>query len=277
MRLPLLTLAGIAVAGAFTYANAAEPSSGTISNASPKVEWGGTLASSGITNNAWSGDPEFPCRAPACDSFALKVADPGTVTVTLNMLSTNADGSDPGCGIRIIDSTGTAKWYDGSCSEKSAMKVVLKSAPAGDYTIDVASSHICCGPEDYTASAFLPGGTAPAPGVPPITPPPAPTPAAQPEVKLTAKVPTLSASKLKKSKKFVATLKSTGPLTAVNALLVNKSKQLGSGSRPSLNGTGKVTVKIKKALKAGTYSLSVGGKDSQGRNVVATAKVKVKK
>ena len=280
MRTFLATLgaAAIAAAGAFAVADAAEPSSGSISNAKPKVEWGGTLANSGITNNAWSNDPEFPCNPPACDTFALKVENAGNVTVTLNMLSTNADGSDPGCGIRIIDASGAAKWYDGSCSEKTAMKVVLKNAPAGDYTIDVASSHICCGTEDYLASAFLPS-TAPVGGTPPpvATVAPAPTPAPASETKITAKAPTLSARKLRKSKKFVATLTSNGLITNVNAVLVNKKKKFGSGKLGSLNGTAKMTVKVKRRLKPGTYELGVGGKDTQGRNVVTTIKVKVKK
>ena len=271
----LFALAAVAAAGSIAVANAAEPSEGTISNATPKVEWGGTLASSGITNNIWSEDPTFACNPPACDHFALTVADAGTVTVTLNMLSTNADGSDPGCGIRIIKPDGSAEWFDGTCSEKSAMKVVLKNAPKGEYSVDVASSHVCCGTEDYKASAFLPAGAAaPAPGAIPV---PTVTPAPAPEVKLTARVPALSAKKLKKTKKFVATLNSSGLLTNVNGLLVNKTRKLGSGKLASLNGTAKMTVKVKRALKPGRYTLSVGGRDAQGRNAVATAGVRVKK
>ena len=275
MRMRTVALAALAAAGLIGVANAAEPSEGTISNSSPKVEWGGTLASSGITNNIWAEDPTFECNPPMCDTFALKVADAGTVTVTLNMLSTNADGSDPGCGIRIIKPDDSAEWFDGTCSEETTMKAVLKNAPAGDYTVDVASSHICCGTEDYKAAAFLPAGAAaPAPGATPApAPSAAPTPA--PAVKLTAKVPTLSAKKLKKTKKFAATLNSSAPLSNVNGVLVNRSRKLGSGKLASLNGTAKLTVRVEGRIKPGTYTLSVGGRDAQGRNVVTTAKVKV--
>lgn len=284
MRLPVLTVAALAAASSFTIANAADPSSGTISTSAPKVEWGGTVASSGVTNNAWAQDPTFECQAPACDHFALKVATPGNVTLTLTGFVENTAGGDPGCGIRVIHPDGKAEYFSGTCGPKTIMKVVLKNAPAGDYSVDVADSHVASptsGTEDYKASATLGATAAPAPPPTPgpvATPaPPGPGPSTAPAVTLTVKAPALSSKKLAKAKKFSATLKSSGPLSKVNALLVNSKKKLGSGSLPSLDGAGKIVVKVKAKLKPGTYQLSVGGRDAQGRNVVATAKVKVKK
>jgi hypothetical protein len=266
----VLLLTSLLMAAAFpSIASAAEPSSGTVSNSSPSVKWGGTLASSGITNNIWAEDPTFDCYAPACDRFTLEVADSANLVVGLNMLSTNADGSDPGCGIRIVAPDGSSTWHDGSCSESSTMKVTIKNAAKGTYQIDVASSHVCCGEEDYTASATL------AVPPPPVTSPPVTTPPA-PEAKLSAKVPSLKATKLRKAKTFTATLTTTAPLSDITALLVNKSKQLGSGTLASLEKSGKITVKVPKKVKKGTYQLSVGGKDAEGRNVVTTAKVRVR-
>jgi len=258
-------------------AGASTPSSGKVSSSSPSVTWGGTLSSSGLTYNAWDQDNTFSCNPPACDSYALTVEGGGSdLLVKLNVQSTNAaDGGDPGCKIRVTDASRKVTLKDGNCGIKKALELRVKAAPAGTYTIDVASSHVCCADEDYKASAELPAfvtstetTTAPA-----VTPPPA----AAPATKLTATVPTLSAKKVNKAHAFTATVKTTAPLTGVRGLLVDKKRQRGQGSLASLSGTAKLKVKVKGKLKPGTYQLSVGGKDAQGASVVASAKIRVKR
>src|SRR5688500_14032346 len=169
------TVCGVAAAGALSVsvAFAATPSEGTIGSSAPKVEWAGELIGSGVFYNAWVDDPTVECSSPACDPFALKIADgPHPVTIKLNINSTNADGSDPGAGIRIKFPDGSYQYSQGTASETTAYSVKLKSAPAGDYVIDVVASHVCCATDPYNASAEIVGATtAPAPGTTTATPP----------------------------------------------------------------------------------------------------------
>lgn len=96
-------------------------------------------------------------------------------------------------------------------------------------------------PENYEASATL--AVPPSSTPPPAVEAPAP-PAAQPaEGRLTVKVPRLSARKLKKAKKFTVELTTTTPLMGVYGLLVTRSAAAGA----------------------------------EGRNVVASARIRVKK
>ena len=276
MRLPLLALLLAAAAVAASVAQAADPSSGKVSASSPSVSWKGQVLNSGVTNNAWAQDPSAPCEAPACDSFALEVADSANLVLKLKGFKENTAGGDPGCGIRVIGPDGEPTYHSGTCGPKTEMKVTIKNAPKGAYTIDVADSHVVGQPEDYEASATL---AVPPPNVSPpasTTPPPAPPAPAEP-ARLTVKVPALSARKLKKARRFTVTLTTSAPLTGVNGVLVNRKKQIGGGSLPRLEGTGKLVVKVKGVLKKGTYQLGVGGRDAEGRNVVASAKVTVRR
>ena len=275
MRLPFVALLLTAAAVAASVAHAADPSEGKVSATSPSVAWKGQVLNSGVSHNAWAQDPSAPCEAPACDSFKLDVQDSANLTLKLKGFKENTAGGDPGCSIRVIGPDGEPTLFSGFCGPKTEMKAIIKNAPKGAYTIDVADSHVVGTPEDYEASATLavPSQTT-SPQAPTTPAPPVQT---QPEAKLTVKVPALSARKLKKAKRFTATLQTTAPLSDVNGLLVNKKKQIGGGKLASLQSTGKIVIKIKGALKKGTYQLGVGGRDAQGRNVVASAKVRVKK
>jgi hypothetical protein len=272
MRLSLAALLLILVV---SVAQAADPGEGTVSAASPTVAWKGQVVSAGVSSQAWAQDPTAPCQAPSCDTFALEVADSANLVLKLKGFKQNTAGGDPTCDFRVTDPAGEQTHYPGTCGPESEMRVTIKNAAKGKYTIDVADSHVVGQPENYEASATL---AVPPPVVAPPASTPAPTTTAPPApAKLTVKAPKLSAKKLKKAKKFVVTLTTSAPLTAVNALLVDKKKSVGSGKLAQLNGTSKLTVKVKKALKKGTYQLSVGGRDAQGRNVLATAKVKIGK
>lgn len=273
MRLTLVALLLITAALATTAAQAADPESGTVSAASPTVSWKGQVISAGITNNAWAQDPSAPCEAPACDTFALEVADSANLVLKLKGFKENTAGGDPGCGIRVTAPSGEQTYHSGTCGPSTEMRVTIKNAPKGSYTIDVADSHVVSQPEDYEASATL--------AVPPpaVAPAPAPTvpPASEPAPSLTVKVPALSAKRLKRARRFTATLTSSAPLTAVRATLTRGKKRVAGGRLASLDGTGKLAIKVKKGLKKGTYRLRVGGRDAQGREVVDAVKVKVRR
>jgi hypothetical protein len=281
MRLPLLTLLLTAAAVAASVAHAANPGEGKVSASSPSVSWKGQVVNSGVTNQAWTADKTAPCEAPSCDSFKLTVEDSANLLIKLKGFAENRAGGDPTCGIRITHPSGEQTYDSNNCGPKTEMKVTIKNAPKGAYVIDVADSHVVSQPEDYEASATL--AVAPQTVSPPVstTPPTAnPQPPAQPggsAPKLTVKVPVLSARKLKKAKRFTVTLTTDTPLSGVNGVLVGKKKQIGSGSLAAFQGTAKLVVKLKGKLKKGTYQLGVGGRDAQGTNVVASAKVKVKK
>jgi hypothetical protein len=284
MRFPLLALILTPAAIAASVAQAADPGEGKVSAASPTVAWKGQVINSGVTQTAWQSDPAAACEAPSCDTFTLEVADSGNLLLKLKGFAENRAGGDPTCSFRVIGPDGKPAYHEGPCGPKTELKYTIKNAAKGKYTIDVADSHVVSAPENYEASATLTGAAPPAGGpapTPVATPaptaaPPAP-PASEPAPagKLSAKVSKLSAKKLKKAKKFTVTLTSSTPLTAVNGILVNKKKQVGAGRVASLGSGGKLVVKLKKALKKGTYSLAVGGRDAQGRNVNTVVKVKI--
>jgi hypothetical protein len=264
---------------------AATPDKGTVSQATPKVEWGGDLTSSGVFYNAWAQDPSAECSAPACDTFTLTV--PATeaghnLTLTENNDSTNTAGGDPGCGMNVQFPDGTYQYTQAPCGAKTTLQVKIKAAKAGDYVIRTASSHVCCGTEGYTASAFIPeyvnapaqappgsggGGTAPAP---------APASAAP---QLTVKPSKASAKKLTKTHKYAVTVSATGPLNAVSARLLKGKKAIGTATLKRLEGSAKLTLKLgkKTKVKKGSYSVVVSGTDDQGRVVTTQAKVKMGK
>jgi hypothetical protein len=277
MRSPAVVLVLLfSVALTVTVANAADPGSGKVSAASPTVAWKGQVVNSGITNNAWAQDPTFDCNAPACDRFTLEVADSANLILRLKGFKENTAGGDPGCGIRYISPDGESHYSSGTCGPATEMRVTVKNAPKGTYQVDVADSHVVGEPENYEASATLvvPAATAPAPA--PAATPAAPVVSPAPATSLSVKAAAQSAKKLKKARRFTISLSSSAPLTGVNAILLNKRKQVGAGKLARLEGSGKLVVKLKSALKKGTYDLSVGGRDAQGRNVIATVKLKVK-
>ena len=285
-RLPVLAVLAAAL-GCTSYALAATPSDGTVGKSAPKITWKGSLTSSGIYNNAWEQDPTIPCQSPACDPFTLHVADGGiNLTVSSNVLSENAAGGDPGCGIRIQDPGGAYTFNEGTCGTKTTFNVKLKNVKAGDYVIDIVSSHACCGPEDFQGTAFIPElagpATSPAPGASPTpsaTPGASPSPQPAATTTLTIKPGKASAKKITKTHKYAVTVSSSGPLTGVTARLLKGKKAIATAKLSSLSGTAKLVLKASKKtkVKKGTYSVAVSGKDAQGRVVAAGVKVKVTK
>src|SRR5689334_12321501 len=98
-------LAAVAATSAVGVAVAATPESGTVSNAEPSVEWGGTTTSGALILNAWENDPTTPCPPGQgigpCDSYTLTVGDKGTVDVSAKPLGKSSDGSPVTIGIQV--------------------------------------------------------------------------------------------------------------------------------------------------------------------------------
>ena len=80
-----------------------------------------------------------------------------------------------------------------------------------------------------------------------------------------------------KKRKLALKLKSSGPVTGVVAKLVKGTKLIGTGKLAKIDGTSKLTIKLKsKKLKKGKYKLNVSGKDSSGRTAGATLPLKLR-
>jgi hypothetical protein len=278
--------AGFAAVGLLiaSMAIAATPENGTVSKSNPKVEWGGDLTDSGAFYNAWAQDPSIPCNAPACDTFALTVAEGGhNLTLTENNDSTNLQGGgDPGCGMNIEFPDGSYQYTQAPCGSKTTLQVKLKNVKPGDYTVRVASSHVCCGTEGYTASAFIPEALTPA-----ATPAPTPSgggtttssPTAEAAPQLTVKATKASAKKLTKTHKYKITAEASGPINAVTAKLLKGSKTIGTAKLSRLSGKATMVLKLgkKTKVKKGKYKVTVSGTDDQGRVITTSVSVKVAK
>ena len=120
---------------------------------------------------------------------------------------------------------------------------------------------------------------APAPTTP-ATPAPGgdtPAPADQPVVQFSLVGSAGKAKTASKKRKLALKIKSSGPVTGLTAKLIKGKKVVGTGKLAKLDGTAKVTVKLKsKKLKKGSYKLNVAAKDASGRNAGATLPVKLK-
>ena len=252
---------------------AADPESGDVSNAAPKVEWKGTAGGYGASIVA-DVNGSFPaCQAPTCDEFTLNVKDQADLTVAIT--------TDDGTGfttIEVEDPDGTIN-YNGGAEEQATSVIKIKKAKPGAYIVRTMTNNPPAQGDAYSGVATL--GSAPAAVTPPPssggpTPPPSsqppssqPAPSAAPTI--TVKPGKLSARKAKK--KLTIGLSSDGRVSGLVATLKKGSKKVGSGKLATLNGPGKIALKVKK-LKKGSYTFRVAGKSDAG-NVVAT-QVKLK-
>lgn len=275
-----LTLAAVPVAFA------AEPESGTISSASPKVEWNGTSGGYGITAaniliNA-AGE-QMVCEAPFCDTFTLEVAD-GGVDMTLALTSeqstiTTAEVEKPDGSWEYqngIEPEGTEADYTTRFRFKKAMKGTwivrtMSNANAGlDPYVGVAQLLV-------PAAAPAPVAGAPAAAPAPDAAPAADSaPAAPPSLTIAA-AGKLSARKLNRARSLTARVESTGTVRGVKAFLSSGKKIVGKGSLSSLSGKSKVKLKLGRKLKPGRYTLAVAGRSSSGATVPAGVKVKIRR
>lgn len=273
MRLRILSLALVASAAAVP-ALAATPDKGTVSKAAPTVKWEGTATGYGFVpaNILITTAGEDPvCEAPACDTFALTVADKDDLTVTAAQRA-----HDNFTELHIVRPDGTVAYVQSADSEPA--KIKIKGAPAGDYKIEVMTNETAEQSGEYDADALLgspakPAAT-PAPGATPA-PAPAPAPAQErPAAALTLTTKAASAKKARKSLKLA--IAASSPVTEVKAALKKGKKVVGTGALASLSGKGTIALKIKGKLKPGSYIFAMTAKDG-ARIVGVTAKLKVKK
>ena len=272
-RLTTLSLTAAAVVAAVP-AIAATPESGTISNASPRIDWEGENVNGGLTTlPAFSnGGTVAGCNQPSCDTFALKVADPGDLTVTASSPNERVFVM-----VEIVKPDGSTV-YSGGSETESSTTVKIKKAPAGDYEVRIANNAIEI--EPYVAFATLPAAPAPAPGpAPQPQPQPQPQPGqgqppASPSATVSVVTKKLSARKTRKKAKLA--ISSSGPVQNVVVTLRKGKKVLGTGKLAQLNGRANVGLKLKKKLKKGRYTVGIAAKDN-GRPIGASAPLTVKK
>ena len=259
IRGAVIGLAALAVA---VPALAAEPESGEVSAASPAVQWKGkaagyTFGTVGSLNGAFPG-----CDAPYCDEFTLGVKDKADLVV-----AAATDNGDAFTSLEIEEPDGTIHYNGGSGgTTKTAIK--LKQAKPGTYLVRTMTNNPPARGDEYSASATLAVPRPPA-SPPPSSPAPPPVQAAPPAVApptITVRPGRLSARKARGRLKVG--LSSDGRLTGLVATLKKGSKMVGSGRLATLDGPGRIVLKVKK-LRKGSYTFRVAGKSGAG-NVVAT-------
>src|SRR4051812_3648319 len=127
-RLMLAPLAALLLLPA--AASAATPDKGTVSAASPKVTWKGTLEHPYADHLAYNYEPSgtLPCDAPQCDTFTLDVADSADLAIVVQSEQT------PDMSLRIQKPDGSWTYYDGWSDSAKPTTVKIKKAPTGTYT-----------------------------------------------------------------------------------------------------------------------------------------------
>jgi hypothetical protein len=201
---PIVLLTALAALALPSGAGAAEPDAGTVSAASPKVTWSGTVQGGILFHNTFFYEPAgtLPCQAPGCDTFTLENAA-GGADLTIELASEQS----PDISVRIQDPSGTWTYYNGWNDTAPVTKVRLKKAAKGTYVLNVVIRRLgTTNPtavddtSQYTGVAALavaPPAVA-APSVPAVAPA-APAPAAQPAP---AKKPSAKKACQKKAKKI---------------------------------------------------------------------------
>lgn len=140
--------------------------------------------------------------------------------------------------------------------------------PAADRAPDSGSA------KEYVVATCPGGSAAPAPGPAPA---PAPAPGPSEPAELGIKVPAGAGSARKASRRRRLVFKLTGskPVTNLKAELLKGNKVLGAGTLAKLDGTAKVTVRVKRKLAKGGYGLRLTGTLEDGRTAQSIARVKL--
>ena len=84
------------------------------------------------------------------------------------------------------------------------------------------------------------------------------------------------AKKAKKGKKLALKVQSSEAITNLAVQIRNAKKTFGRARLASLNGTATLKLKLKKALKKGSYVVDLVGDNAQGQHLATAAKLKVK-
>jgi len=266
---------------------AADPESGSISTAAPKVTWGGdTTAGFGTTFGQiflHLAGQEQPCQSPSCDEFALDVKDAGDITFSVTAETSTISY------LQVIKPDGSSVFADGLDPEgqpDNATVIKIKKAPAGAYKVQTAQNNLTV--DTYTAFAMLGGATAPSqqtqPGPPnppsPTDPPPAsttPPPSSQPQpATLSIKAGKPSARKLRRARRLAVRVSTTEPVTDVRVVLARGGKAVGKGALARLDKAATIKLKVGRKIKPGKYSLTVAAKQG-ARSVGARIKLRIRR
>lgn len=230
-------------------ATAATPSDGKVSSASPRVEWTGE--SNGYLYYNYqrvsrTGGQQPRCDAPACDEFTLEVVDSADLTISATYETTVFLDFD------IVFPDGSSVWIDGS-DENNTTTTKIKKAKPGTYKIRVTTNGTASQDGAFTAFAQLATAAAPVVAAAPEVPAaPAPAPVA-PQLSIATR--SASLKKLKK-RALVVSLSSTAPVSGVKVFLRKGKKIVAKGALASLDGAGKVTLRLPKSVKPGRYVLA---------------------
>jgi methionine-rich copper-binding protein CopC len=287
-RLALVAAAAAATIPLTSIALAADPESGTVAPGG-KVSWTGEVTATYAVWLQWFQNAgEGECSDPACDSFALEVTG-GPANVTVKMKASSPDPSQE--AIRVVKPDGSIAYFNNTEAGDAETKLVLKNAPNGKYSVDIATGSKTRA--TYEASAEMAGGSAPpsesssgtSPSPPPPPPPsttPVPSPGtAQPgtgeDFTLEVTAPKVKARKARKGAKIKVGVKVSREVQSVTAILKKGKKKVGAGKLGRLNGAGTVVVKLSKKLKKGRYAVTVSARDAGGVVVTRTVAVKVSK
>jgi hypothetical protein len=121
--------------------------------------------------------------------------------------------------------------------------------------------------------------TQPAPVAVPGTPSePVATPAAPATLDVKVTVPKLKAAKLRKGRKVALKLKGTasGISAALHKGSTPDGKVVATGKLASLKGSGKLSLKLKAKLAKGKYTLTLAGRNADGRAAAGSLAVRVR-
>lgn len=246
--LALLTILAVAV----TPALAAEPESGEVSKANPKVTWEGAITSfqSWQTYNQGQGQ----CLPASCDTFTLEVKEAAP------LLNVTVESGDSTMFVEVVKPDGSKELYSG---ETKAIGKLKNPAP-GSYTINVAQNEQTQAVHKGTAELVFPAAPAPAA-------PAAPGAPAAPAAPATL---SLKAGKLR-GKALPVTVSASAPVSDVAATLKRGRKVVAKGSLARVDGTAVMKLKLKGKPRRGRYALKVTAVDAQGQAVSKALTVKI--
>lgn len=165
----------------------------------------------------------------------------------------------------LYASSGQGRTLPGSVDSPSrGLSSVMDTAPDDGADAGVSTTVAPCeGAEPGPTPTPTPGGGG--------TPPPG---SGNSELPVTLVTKAVKAKKAKKRLKLK--LRSSEKVTNLGAQLRKGTKVAGTGKLAALDGTGTLTLKLKKRLKKGKYVLDLAGNDAAGKRLLAGARLKVK-
>jgi hypothetical protein len=225
-------------------AAAADPATGSVDQAHPKLAWTGQITSfpEYTANNGGAG---APCAPQTCDEFSFELKD---AAVDLNIKVEDPDASAIGFTLTLPD--GSSQWVGGS--------IKIKKPATGTYTVDTVANESTQSQYKGTVVAGYPAA-APAASAPAAV---APAPATAPPPALRALT-----TKARSTRKLTLKLESTGPVNQVAVAVIKGRKVVGRVVVSRLAGRGAAVIKLRRKLKPGRYALALSGTDDAGRAV----------